>query len=219
MPSRDHPERRRGMTLIELLIVVAIATALAGMGITGMNQALSRSALDRAAFGLRDLADQAQSLARKTNSDSARTHYGIAIYLADDGSHRASMIRFRHGDGKSSDRERAFGDPLVLPRRLRIHVGENALGESGAPVELAWFYQPVTGLPQLREGDAFGPAAATVGIPAPVLFESGKALHFGATPDPLPALAPDGLSIFAGGDSKRRWIQMAATGSLSVREQ
>lgn len=174
----DFRSFRRGFTVIELLVVLAILTILAGMSLPGVISIVGKAKLRNAAQAVVVAATQARQFAMKRRGDDQMA-YGVCLFSDADGRCHATVIRGGPGDGKATNRERELtdgsGQPALrraLPPGTDIWLAAQRLDQAPGR-ELAWFYESRTGRPMALEGSGFSPGAIAVGF-MPEAVTSGR---------------------------------------------
>ena len=127
------PRRRRGFSLVEILIVIAILGIAFSLGLSGLNSILKRQRLNRAAEDIK--ATAARTLTEMQNRNQP-TFLVVGKYVADKGTDVAVVLD-ANGDGTLNEANDPNGDglfddaaPTVVLWRARVPV-DVALSNTG----------------------------------------------------------------------------------------
>jgi prepilin-type N-terminal cleavage/methylation domain-containing protein len=210
--------RMHGFTLIELVMVLAIAALLSSMSLPAVLSSLRRAGVDGAVSQIERIAMQARlrslTVVPEQASDVA-VAYGVIIGCQD-GRGFTGVIRGWPGDGKADDLARLVPESRRdLPANTVVTVGGADLAGSG-PACIAWYYRPVTGSPMIMDGSRWSPGMASIGFTPTVAATSlwgipGYNLN-------LDAVAGAGLEVRSPDGAYRQSLRVMSSGALVVRE-
>lgn len=221
--------RRRGFTLIEMLVVFVIISILAGMSLPGILPMIGRSKLRKGAEAIVTASREARQYATNRSGDGLRA-YGICVAADASGRYFATVIEGGPGDGKANHLAREVKAPddtpalrRYLPAGADVWVGSQTLAQSPSK-ELAWYYEGRSGRPVALMPTGFSPGAIAVGFTPAGVDTSGKLKDAWGIKDynvSMRVLAPDvgsdqGLSVRSG--KSRLAIRVYPTGFINVVE-
>lgn len=150
------PMTRRGVSVIELLVVMSVIALLAGIGTPSVTGIQRRSATRSAAAAIADLWRQARSLAITQTTEADGRHYGVRIESRGGGGGTVQLI---HSNG----RDAVVLQERPIPASIVVVI-------DGAPGTLEWFAQFGSGAPiDAATVDSVSAATApprAVGVPS-----------------------------------------------------
>jgi Tfp pilus assembly protein FimT len=173
---------RKGVSSIELMIVISIATILASIAVPGVMSAVQRGAVNQGLDAVQSLASQAQSLARRSYQDPASPQdyrFGIAL-VQEGGEAFAVLLRGQNANDEYLD---AGGNPvrrLPLGHNTVIWSASDPAGSNQAVLSgrIAWFYDFGTGRPVAWDSSAAPARFRETGIGTPAAAAQGRDMRF-----------------------------------------
>jgi len=225
----DPPNpRRRGFTVVELLLVIGVMFLLSSMAIPGITRSLRVATVTGAVASIQGAASASQNMAMNLLRSEGQAYPGVVIAQRDGRWAVASVVVAATGAasvGLAQALTDEEGRPSVQVMSPNVTLW---LGDSPAtPTDtIAWFYEPSTGRVVIPKAGGFSAPGAMVGYQPPQLTGAGgERLVFGARVGgtDLNVLAPPtatspGLSLRSRDQRTKRSVVMQPSGTMHIQE-